>query len=378
MAKQKATTVQSIASPKRQTKAANPGGSQFAGLTPNNHNAPTPGASKGKQFANHTERVVPESEYLYPEQIAAQAALKKFLGKKQRFALGRNTMAGKPVPQEEVKLSEKELMALPVVTKASDLVSVRLSGVGKTQSGDSVRVKWFEFLTKGIDDYSDIEFTPEEAKKAVRGLQGLRTGSVAAIPLTCKAEQCPFAAKCIFQQMGKAPLLRDCLIETNMLLEWRLWYLEEYEVNPESFTEITIINELAEIEILNWRLNNNLSKAENAELIQDNAVGVDPEGNPIIQRQISVFIEAKDKLMNRKAKLTKLMVGDRQERYKREAALKIRDTRDPSESMALIRGKLEQLQRDVTSRELEIQKKSGVIINAESTAVSPEDILGAD
>lgn len=161
-----------------------------------------------------------------------------------------------------------------------------------------------------------------------------------------------------------------------------MWYFDEYQIDPQSFTELSIINQLAEIEVLDWRLNNNLSKVENSELIQDSTVAVDPEGNPIIQRQVSAFLEAKERIMNRKARLITMMVGDRKERYKREAALKIRDTKDPSESMATIRKKLESLQRDIAHQALEIQKKSGVVdatfTEGSEPAISPEDILGGE
>ena len=42
------------------------------------------------------------------------------------------------------------------------------------------------------------------------------------------------------------------------------------------------------------------------------------------------------------------MVGDRQERYKKEAALKVKVDQDPSSQMAHMRGKLEALQRNLT------------------------------
>ena len=59
-------------------------------------------------------------------------------------------------------------------------------------------------------------------------------------------------------------------------------------------------------------------------------------------------MDQKEKLQNRRSKVIKLMVGDRQERYKKEAALKVKMEQDPSSQMALMRGKLEELQRNLS------------------------------
>jgi hypothetical protein len=59
-------------------------------------------------------------------------------------------------------------------------------------------------------------------------------------------------------------------------------------------------------------------------------------------------MEQKERLYNRRSKVVKLMVGDRQERYKKEAALKVKVDQDPSSQMALMRGKLEGLQRNLS------------------------------
>lgn len=249
-----------------------------------------------------------------------------------------------------------------------------------TKRREQARLDFYKSVTQELDDYSALTFTPEEIKKVRTYLSVYKTGAIAALPVQCNPPKCQIAqaGKCVFYNMGKAPEGLSCLLETNLAREWRMWYLEEYQVNPESFTEISLVNELAEIELLNWRLNNQLATPEHATLIQENVVALDKEGNPVIQVQISAVLEAKERLLTRKNRLIKLMVGDRQEKYKREAALKIRESKDPSESMAQIRFKLEQLQRDITHQEIEIQKKAGVIIEAGSSSDSPlrpEDIL---
>jgi hypothetical protein len=193
------------------------------------------------------------------------------------------------------------------------LVTIKIDGTGITKGGEEVRTKFFRTLAYDLDNYSDISFTPEEALKINNHIAKLQTGSTAIVPLIC-SPKCPFKERCPFYLMGKPPYLRSCLLETNMIKHWIIQYMTEYDVDPENFTEVGYCNELAEIEIYLWRLNNNLAKPENAELVIDQAVAVDRQGNTILQKMLSPFMEQKEKLQNRRSRIVKLMVGDRQER----------------------------------------------------------------
>lgn len=225
---------------------------------------------------------------------------------------------------------------------------VTLGGTARTLSGKMTKSSYFRFLQHDLDSYEDIELDPSEARKIHTHLQKLSTGSTAMIPIYCAGPQCPFAHRCPLIEIDKAPIGKQCIIETQLIREWTLRYYEEYDIDPNNLTEIGYINELAEIEILLTRLNINLAKPEHAELVTDQVVGISSCGTPIIQKQLSPFMDQKEKLQNRRSKVIKLMVGDRQERYKKEAALKVKVEQDPSSQMALMRGKLEELQRNLS------------------------------
>ena len=156
--------------------------------------------------------------------------------------------------------------------------------------------------------------------------------------------------------------------------EFTIRYFEEYDIDPNNFTEVGYINELAEIEILLMRLNMNLAKPENSELVIDQVVGVARDGQtPLLMKQISPFMELKDKLQNRRSRIIKLMVGDRQEQYKKEAALKVKLDKDPSSKQAEMRARLEAL-----SRELDNFSKQEGGNKSSPSRLSPEDIIDSD
>jgi len=255
------------------------------------------------------------------------------------------------------------------------LVAIKPNGMGITESGESKKTKFFKYLDYDFDDYSDITYTPQEALRIVNHINKLQTGSTAMVPLYCGGDKCPFSDRCPFHQMGKSPLNRQCPLEVQMLKHWIYQYMEEYNVDPENFTEVGYCNELSEIEIYLWRINNNLSKPENAELIVDQPVGVDPEGNAITQQQLSPLMELKEKLQNRRSRIVKLMVGDRQERYKREAALKQKDESDPSSHQAEMRRKIEALKRRFDNQ---LEEKLLPSPAEKSTVLSPDELINSE
>lgn len=212
-----------------------------------------------------------------------------------------------------------------------------------------------------LDDYSDIILSPDQSEKLQRHLKKTSLGASSFIPLTCTGAACPFAARCPLVQMdrtddnphGKAPINRSCLLETTALADWLSTYIREYKVDPSSFTEINICAELAELEVMLWRLNMQLANPANATLVVDQVVGVTPRGEELTQLQISPIVMAKQQLNTRKSKLVKLMVGDRQEKYKREAALKQKQEADPSTKQAATKAKLEALQRELDTQAID-------------------------
>jgi hypothetical protein len=264
---------------------------------------------------------------------------------------------------------------------------IKLDGTIIKTDGSSVKSNFFKFLELNPNDYSDISFTPEEARKISTHLSHLSTGSSAAIPIICGgAKVCPFSFNCPFVEANKVPLGRPCLIEVNLLNEWTRLYAFEYNIDENSFTELQVIRELAEIELMLWRLNENISKPENAELIQDVVVGVDKQGNILTKKETTAFFDAKERLNNRKSRLVKLMVGDRQEKYKKEAALKTKSSQDPSSSAADLRSKLQRLLEQAETTTKQLREQSGIIEgtvvekvdSVEEQTLSPDDLISND
>jgi hypothetical protein len=249
---------------------------------------------------------------------------------------------------------------------------VTLGGIAITESGKMVKSGYFRHLQHNLDDYENITFTPEEAQKINLHLMKLSTGSSAMTPMYCAGPKCPFADRCPLQQVNKAPLGKQCIIEVQLIRDWIMKYFEEFDVDPNNFTEVGYVSELADLMVQEMRLNMLLAKPENSTMLMDQVVGVDSEGDPIVQKQISPYMEIKEKISNRRTKIIKLMVGDRQEKYKKEAALKVRLDSDPSSQMAAMRQKLENLRRELD------QVAQQAVQEEKEKALTPDDVLASD
>ncbi len=257
-------------------------------------------------------------------------------------------------------------------------VEVTVGGTAFTESGTLSRSNYFRWIGHNLDEYDQIKMSPEQARKVDNHLRKLSTGSQALIPLFCGGPACPFAFQCPLQKMDKAPIAKQCLLEVQLLKEFIFRYFNEFDVDPNNFTEVGYVNELAEILILEMRLNMSLAKPENAELVIDQVANIASDGTPIIQKQLSPYMEQKEKLATRRTRIVKLMVGDRQEKYKKEAALKVKLDTDPSSRMARMRSQLEKLQRRLNSLSTELTK--GRIPGDEKQDagfLSPEDIIAS-
>jgi hypothetical protein len=253
------------------------------------------------------------------------------------------------------------------------------------------RERYYNYIKTNFDEYTSVTYTAEEKRRIESHLRKLSTGASAMIPLFCSGPACPFAARCVYQQMGKAPIGKACLVESQLLQHWIITYMEEYQVDPDSFTEVGYCNELAEIEVMLYRLNQLLSRPENADGTLDQTVGVGNDGTPIVQKVISPWMEQKEKLLTRRSRIIKLMVGDRQEKYKKEAALKVRESKDPSQKMADVRRQIELLQRNLNTIEQKALPPPGAEDTDQSftptksekikeleAVLTPDQLIGAD
>jgi hypothetical protein len=256
------------------------------------------------------------------------------------------------VEVKEQKIHKHSRNTKAGISRKTDMVS--LGGISITEDGDLIETKMFQFLKLDPEDYADIVFTKEDAQHIHRRLLGVRWGGAAAkTPLMCGGEEiCPFSEDCPFVELQrstgdiKVPVGRKCPIEKELIAFWVARYMQTFDIDPDNQAEVSLIVELAELDIFDYRCSLILSRAENAEMTQEVVVGVDTAGNPISNEEIHKAFEIKERVKKRKHTILESLVGTRKEQYKRDAALKKRSVDDPSTQAAKLKSAIDEA-RDV-------------------------------
>lgn len=95
--------------------------------------------------------------------------------------------------------------------KSQEVTSfVGLSGISISETGEISKTKFFDLLKPSEDQYSDLIFTEEQARRISTSMRHLTTGVNASVPMICKGTDCPFANSCVYVQENKIPLARPC------------------------------------------------------------------------------------------------------------------------------------------------------------------------
>jgi len=234
----------------------------------------------------------------------------------------------------------------------------------KREDGSMEPTKMFDILEIPLDDYSDIEFTEAEVRRIRMHVMKLKTGIQAMAPLLCSGPvKCPFRYRCPIvdrniktldgrdinftnQNIKKFPLLRQCIFERELLDFQRRRYIEEYDADVESPTEMGMVNKLAELDLFDMRATMVLAhgddKGEGINLLKQQVTSVSMDGQEITRMETHPAFELKEK----REDILKSMVGTRREQYKQAAALKKQDFSDPSTNVAGLRERLVQIEKE--------------------------------
>lgn len=107
----------------------------------------------------------------------------------------------------------------------------------------------------------------------------------------------------------------NCLVESQLIEYWTEQFIEEFDVSIESFTEMHLVSELAELNIYELRATKNLA-LNNATLLQTVVAGVDVSGNVLENEGIAKSFELKERIKKTRMKILDALMATRKERAK--------------------------------------------------------------
>lgn len=249
-------------------------------------------------------------------------------------------------------------------------IKVDTEGLNKLTKEQLGNQKYLLELAPDPEDYRDIELTEEQAIKVDKKFRRLNAGFRTATPVICPgAELCPRAHKCPFVEAGaKPPIKRECLVEVELFYKSAVEYAQHFGVLDADIIKMDLCQQLAELNVLEWRLSGQLSTSGTSEMVEEQVIGWDEENKaPITASQISNAFKLKEAISAKRFRIMTMLVGTPQEQYKREAATKSSSNPDISKNAALLKAMAKKLMEEKDS------KKEPVVIDGNTGDIIPEE-----
>jgi hypothetical protein len=184
-------------------------------------------------------------------------------------------------------------------------------------------IEKFDDKKKFLQDFESLRpdlffpenWTEEEKGKAVDLVrpQKTRTSMFSSIPMTCEAQKCIFADTCPLLRQNLAPKGNPCPIEMSMVSQFTMEYMEQLDVHAENLVEVSMIRDLVDQEVQYLRKTKLLAKEH---FVQENVIGVDDQGVPILKKELHLAVELEDKLHKRRKDLRNQLLATREAKAK--------------------------------------------------------------
>ena len=255
---------------------------------------------------------------------------------------------------------------------------IKLDGTVTNPDGSITKTKLFEMLEVDLDDYSDIEMTGAEAQKFMNHVRRMKTGLSAFLPRLCPGPaRCPLGAKtletaeharCPFK--NRWPISRACPLEVSLIKTRTQEYVESMDLDPGSPYQMSLVNELVELDVFEYRSNIGLSEEENSNLLY-NEISMSKGGDVLENVVVHPYLQAKESFHRRRMNILEALVATPKEQYKEAAAIKKTDTNGISSQLAAARSLVERMNKIQDIRNID-----DIIEDAEKLSAS--EIIEAD
>ena len=209
-----------------------------------------------------------------------------------------------------------------------------------------------EFQSLRPDLFLPESWTDEEKEKVVELVrpQRTKTSMFSSIPMTCEHSRCVFADTCPLLKENLAPKGAPCPIEMSIVSQFTYDYMDQLDVNPDNLVEVSMVRDLVDQEVQYIRKTKLLAKEH---FIQENVIGVDQDGQPILKKELHLAVELEDKLHKRRKDLRNQLLATR------EAKAKIGQTQlDTAQAISDILDKVKGIERE---RARLIKEKTGTL-----------------
>lgn len=172
-----------------------------------------------------------------------------------------------------------------------------------------------EFESLRPDLFFPSTWTDEDKEKAAEIVrpQKTRNSMFSSIPMNCEASRCVFADTCPLLKENLAPKGSPCPLEMSIVAQFTGEYMEQLDVQPDNLVEVSMVRDLVDQEIQYMRKTKLLAKEH---FVQENIIGVDSDGQPILKKELHVAVELEDRLHKRRKDLRNQLLATREAKAK--------------------------------------------------------------
>lgn len=219
-----------------------------------------------------------------------------------------------------------------------------------------------EFETIRPDLFFPETWTAEEKAQAAELVRPQKTRSLmfSSIPMNCEGAKCIFASTCPLLRESLAPVGNPCPIEMSIVSQFMTEYMEQLEVHPDNLVEVSMVRDLVDQEVQYIRKTKLLAKES---FVQENIVGVDDHGKPIVKKELHLAVELEDRLHKRRKDLRNQLMATR------EAKAKLGQTQlDTAQAISDIISKVQHIEIE---KDKLLKKKLGVFDKDDYIEIDP-------
>lgn len=216
---------------------------------------------------------------------------------------------------------------------------IKIDGTVLDKNGKEINKKsdFFKFLEiENAERYKDLKLTVDEAMKLRNRTISMRYGTSSGIPMICIGKKCIYK-DCPLHEHGKYPLTKKCVLEESFIISRKRDYMEELDVDLDSMTDLSLVDELVVVDLILYRANSGL------------AGNLDPEDTTLLKTTLTVtdnsttesvdahpLLGIIENFQKTRRAILEALVATRREQYKQKAALGQKNQGKDSDAMAKI------------------------------------------
>ena len=221
-----------------------------------------------------------------------------------------------------------------------------MSDLVKTDEKEQRQLEFFRTIADSNDSYSTYlnRLNKKKLARVKHSINHIKSGVHASAPLICLGpKKCPFIKKCPIPEITENnemilgleedyPIGRECVVEKFFVEQKIIDYLKYLDVDPSNPVEMSIVNELALIDLYKNRclfvLSHGDRKGDGRDFLMVDVTGFNENGERAESTKLHPVVEMIDKLERRREKWLDKLVETR--KSKAEFMLKAGETNNSS------------------------------------------------